>query len=104
MKEYNGAIPPCCAFCGKCPCYNKKNDPCLGAASYCKGSGCKVYRCSKKRGLNYCFECDFYPCNMFNKYSKRWRKYGQDIMKNQEEIKEKGAEKWLKEKNKECRS
>lgn len=31
MKLYKGRIPACGVFCGGCPTYTRKKNPCLGA-------------------------------------------------------------------------
>lgn len=92
MKKYEGMIPPCGIFCGACPRYVKVKSPCLGAEKHCVQRKCKsIYVCCiEKKGLKFCFECKSYPCSRFKQFATTWKKYGQDLIKNQESIEKKG--------------
>ena len=102
MKSYNGTIPPCGIFCGGCPNYIRDKKTCLGAQEHCKNRKCKgIYVCCKeKKGLNYCYECKSFPCSRFKKFAESWLKLGQDLILNQQQLKELGEKKWLDMKNK----
>ena len=103
MKEYNGFIPPCGIFCGTCPNYIREKNTCPGAEQHCKTRKCKgIYVCCiEKKGLSYCFECKSFPCSRYKKFSETWLKLGQDLIQNQQQLKELGKIEWLKQFNKE---
>jgi hypothetical protein len=92
IKTYNGLIPPCGIYCGRCPNYLREKNPCLGAEEHCKNRRCKgiLVCCKEKKGYHYCFECKLFPCSRFKKFSESWMKLGQDLIKNQYQLKELG--------------
>lgn len=92
MQEYKGTIPPCGIYCGKCPNYEKGK--CKGFEDGCKKRKCKSFYmcCIEKKGLKHCYECKTFPCARFRKFTETWLKYGQDLIKNQETIKEYGGD------------
>jgi hypothetical protein len=100
--KYNGFVPPCGIFCGGCPVFVRGKNSCEGADTGCKTRKCKgIYVCCiEKKGHDFCFQCKSYPCSRFLKFADRWLKYGQDLLKNQEMIKNFGKEIFLMEKNK----
>jgi hypothetical protein len=99
MKAYRGFVPPCGIFCGGCPSYHKERSPCPGAEIRCRERQCKgIYVCCiEKRGHRFCFECDIFPCNRFKRFAETWRKYGQDLIDNQAQLKrlDGDAGRWL---------
>lgn len=101
MKQYNGFIPPCGIYCGGCPRYLRKKDPCLGAGEHCKKRRCKgiFVCCREKKNYNYCYECKSFPCSRFKKFAESWMKLGQDLVLNQHQLKELGEKKWLEKWN-----
>lgn len=97
LKNYNGFIPPCGVFCGNCPNYIRDKNTCLGAEIHCKKRKCKgIYVCCiEKKGLEYCYECKIFPCTRLKKFAESWKKYGQDLIKNLNDLKKLGKDKWL---------
>lgn len=97
MNEYKGFIPPCGIYCGQCPNYLREKNRCQGAEEHCKKRMCKtIYICCKeKRNHNFCYECNIFPCNRIKKFSQSWTKLGQDLIVNQQQLKELGEAKWL---------
>lgn len=95
---YNGFIPPCGIYCGSCPNFTREKNKCEGAEIGCKKRKCKgIYVCCiEKKGLEFCHQCKAYPCSTFKKFAERWVKYGQNLMQNQELIKNKGKEAFIK--------
>ena len=64
-------IAPCGVFCGACPSFNKS---CNGCSSEDKKQkriskfGCKIRICCyNEKGLDYCIDCNQYPCKFINK-------------------------------------
>ena len=75
MKFYKGRIPACGVFCGGCPMYMREERPCQGA-------DLNRSRCEK--------------CKTFQGFAKRWLKYGQNFVENQELLKGMGEVGFLK--------
>ncbi len=96
MTPYNGFIPPCGIYCGECPYY--LDGRCQGAEIYCHERRCKsfYYCCLEKKSLRFCYECKTFPCSRFKQFTKQWEKYGQDLIDNQEKLRELDEEGWLK--------
>jgi hypothetical protein len=101
-NQYNGFVPPCGIYCGTCPNFIREKNKCLGAEIHCKSRKCKgIYICCvEKKGLEFCHQCNSYPCSRLRKFSNTWLKYGQDLLNNQELIKENGAKGFIKEMHK----
>ena len=105
MKEYNDFIPPCGIYCGTCPNYIRSKNPCPGAKVHCIQRKCKgIYVCCiEKKSLNYCYECGAFPCSRFKKFRESWLKLGQDLVINQNQLKQFGEKEWLLYKIKESK-
>ena len=65
-----GRFPPVCGLnCGLCPMYLNKN--CLGCGCGEENHSCKIARCSMEHnGIEYCFQCNEYPCEKYEKIDK----------------------------------
>ena len=78
---YNGRVPACGVFCGGCPNYTRIKKPCKGAEYSDKCERCKTFHlCCKEKGITHCFQCRIFPCSKFKSFTKRWLKYGQNII------------------------
>lgn len=44
---------------------------------------------------NKCYQCKIYPCARYRKFADSWIKLGDDLLKNQQEIKKHGAKRFL---------
>ena len=53
IKESYGICGLVCSLCS----YNTNCSGCK-----CKKENCEIKECCTEKGLNYCFECDEYPC------------------------------------------
>ncbi|WP_165023940.1 DUF3795 domain-containing protein [Dysgonomonas sp. ZJ279] len=97
MKRYSGRIPACGVFCGGCPTYIREKNPCPGADINRKRcEKCKTFHlCCSEKGITYCYQCSIFPCAKFKAFSKRWLKYGQDFIKNQELLRRIGEKDFL---------
>ncbi len=91
---YTGRIPACGVYCGTCPVFTRDRNPCPGAEVNRKRcEKCKSFHlCCEKRGIEHCYECKAFPCSKLKSFSKRWEKYGQVIVENQQLLREVGAE------------
>ena len=97
LKPYNGRAPACGCFCGGCPNFIRDVRPCLGASFTDRCEGCTSYHlCCKEKGINHCYECEKYPCKRFKSFSKRWLKYGQNFIENQELLKSVGEVEFIR--------
>lgn len=89
MKIYNGLIPCCGIFCGNCPNYYRDKNACCGAEKHCVERRCEIYKCCiEKKELRFYNECKIFPCSRFKKFAETWLKLGQDLIANQNRLKE----------------
>ena len=97
LKSYNGTVPPCGVFCGGCPTYLKEKKPCPGAevSQRCESKGCRYFICCAEKKVDFCHQCDQYPCRRFRIFARNWQRYGQDFLENQMLLREKGTEGFL---------
>lgn len=97
-QPYHGRIPACGVFCGGCPTYTREKNPCKGAvlnSSRCEK--CKTFHlCCLEKGITYCFQCTDFPCDKFKRFTKRWLKYGQSFIGNQQLLKRVGEDEFLR--------
>ncbi len=70
MKRVN-ELSPCGVYCGACPSFNKS---CFGCSSSDKNQkrkskwSCKIRNCCyNQKGLDYCANCEQFPCKIFTK-------------------------------------
>lgn len=60
----------CGLNCGLCPRYQmegaSKCPGCSGEGFLTKHPTCGVLSCSQRKGLEYCYECDEYPCKKYD--------------------------------------
>ena len=96
-RTYDGFIPPCAVYCGGCPSFTRKTNPCAGAGVHCRQRRCKgIYVCCvERKKLRYCFECPSYPCARYKRFASTWIGCGQDLHANQEHLKAVGPRRWL---------
>ncbi len=102
ILKYNGFVPPCGIYCGGCAVFVRDKNRCHGAEIGCRTRKCKgiYFCCMEKKGLEFCSQCKSYPCSRFKKFADRWTNYGQDLLKNQEIIKNIGKDGFIIEMNK----
>lgn len=84
VTEENILVAPCGIACGECACYKAKDNsdimeylvskgipreklPCLGCREgkgNCPviGVDCVTYKCVESKGVEFCYECDEFPC------------------------------------------
>ena len=96
ISYYKDTIPCCGVFCGGCTLYTRPKPTCRGASVRCAERKCGFYKCCvEKKGLRYCIECKTFPCSRFKKFAETWSKLGQDLITNQNFIKEFGEDKFI---------
>lgn len=101
-------IAPCGLDCRLCQRYNRSKNPCPG----CRGDdsqklptclNCKIKNCSliETGQVNFCSECDEYPCNLVKNLDKRYKKsYGLRVLDNLDRIKTVGLDQFVNEQEK----
>lgn len=63
---------------------------------------CDIRRCAR-RSIDFCIECDIYPCSMIMDFANDKHIHHKTALKNLETIKKKGIDEWLKEQDKRWR-
>jgi DNA-directed RNA polymerase subunit RPC12/RpoP len=64
------------------------------------GYNCKIAKCLRNKGLEFCYQCGEYEnrtCEKFEKLAKGYLEDGEDIRANLERIKKGEIEEWLRE-------
>ena len=72
------------------------------ACNGCRGSldahwsaDCKMMLCAKKRGLQYCFQCEEFPCEVLSKFASDDVAHHKRTVENLRKMKEIGVEEWI---------
>lgn len=99
----------CGLFCGACRTYLMLKKDQLEERGYKRGcEGCLIRnknctffkkKCSKlrKREVLFCFECDEFPCDNFDRLEESYVRYGVSLMENCKRMEKIGVEEWVKE-------
>ena len=97
IKPYYGRIPACGVFCGGCPIYTREEKPCPGTEkNKTRCEKCKTFHlCCIEKGITHCYQCNIFPCTKFKGFAKRWLKYEQNFIENQNLLKRIGEMKFL---------
>jgi len=73
----------------------------------CKGSleahwsaDCKIIQCAKKKSLQYCFECQSFPCKILNDFASDRVAHHKRTVENLKRMREIGLEAWIEEQTK----
>ena len=98
-------IAPCGMNCGICIGFfgyavngRKRKMTCIGCRPRDKSCAFLKKHCKKllKKEIEYCYECNDFPCDYLEKLDKRYReKYDMSMIDNLISIKEKGMKKFL---------
>ena len=100
MSEDNNLIAPCGMNCGICMAYLRKKNKCNGCRALNTWNpktrvNCKIKNCSllNSSNLEFCNECENYPCKLIKNMDKRYRtNYALSTIENLESIKRIGLE------------
>lgn len=89
IKKYEGRVPACGCFCGGCPSYLRQKNPCPGAdINRARCEKCRTFHlCCQEKGVTHCHQCEDFPCKKFRNWTRRWEKYGQNFIENQQILK-----------------
>lgn len=100
QEEVVRLVAPCGTNCGACGAYLVKDDSSLGEriknsvgwngvpCPGCRPSGgqcqwvdgkCELYACVERQGVEYCFECDEFPCAKMNPTADRANIYPHNL-------------------------
>jgi len=60
-------------------------------------SDCKMMLCARKRGLQYCFQCEDFPCANVNEFGSDGVSHHKRTIENSKRMKEIGIEAWINE-------
>jgi hypothetical protein len=63
---------------------------------------CGIRKCAKDKGLNFCFECEDYPCEIIQEFAESHRSH-KVIIENAKRIKEAGWQTWIREQDEKWR-
>ena len=109
----NNLAAPCGIYCGACRQYLLWKKDLLEERGYkmgCKGCRIRNKNCAfirrdcpalKKKELDYCYECEQFPCQKLQKIDSLYQeRYSVNMVENLKRIEEIGVEKWLQEQNK----
>lgn len=89
------SIGICGVNCLACSAHLSEKKPCPGCRApredhtrkSCRD--CLKKQCALKKGLNWCFECDSFPCSKVQSLSRNYKKnYGSDLVQNGKDAKE----------------
>ena len=58
---------------------------------------CEMRTCAQEKGIEFCFECDSFPCTMLVNFNNDKAAHHSVVLHNLNRIREVGAEAWLKE-------
>lgn len=74
MKNEQRSYPlfsACGLNCGLCPRYHTDGTSrcpgCGGKDFFANRPSCGIVSCNRRHGIEYCFQCDEYPCERYNK-------------------------------------
>jgi hypothetical protein len=96
-------LAPCGINCAVCYGHLRKKRICPGCRGqetsqpvYCRR--CKIRDCAVSRGIDFCYECESFPCPRIKQIDKRYRlRYHVSLIENGIRIKTVGLEQFLRE-------
>ena len=94
-------LAPCGMNCAVCYAHLRTRRTCPGCRgpeesqpAYCRR--CQISACAIQRGIDFCFECQSFPCNLIKRMDKRYReRYEVSLIENAVRIKTVGAKQFL---------
>ncbi|MFW9821313.1 MAG: DUF3795 domain-containing protein [Candidatus Thorarchaeota archaeon] len=109
----NNLAAPCGIYCGACRQYLLLKKDLLEERGYkmgCKGCRIRNKNCAfirrdcptlRMNEVNYCFECEQFPCQNLQKIDSQYReRWSVNMIENLRRIKELGVKQWIKEQRK----
>ncbi|MHA1727933.1 MAG: DUF3795 domain-containing protein [Promethearchaeota archaeon] len=106
--DYVKMTAPCGLDCFNCPMYLKDDQMCKGCRNEDGTIGfmgmkepCNVYKCISNKNINFCYECEDFPCDFLHPYADKASIVPHNTkVFNLCLIKKMGLEKWAEEKAK----
>ncbi|NWG10937.1 DUF3795 domain-containing protein [Candidatus Bathyarchaeota archaeon] len=68
---------------------------CRGPPDNHWSSDCKMLLCAKNKGLNYCFQCEDFPCTIVKKFATDDVSHHKRTVENAKEMRKIGLEAWI---------
>ena len=72
-------------------------DGCRGPLDLHWSPDCRMMLCAKEKGLQYCFQCQDFPCTSVNEFRSDGIPHHERTIANSERMKEIGLEAWIAE-------
>jgi len=99
-------LAPCGVNCLACYMHLRKKKPCLGCLGqenskpeHCRI--CKIKTCTKNKGVDYCFSCSMFPCEIIKRLDKSYRtRYQISIIEDAIKLRAIGSKWYLQEERK----
>lgn len=76
--------------------FTRENSGCYSQVPCKEGCGmpeCEIKECAKRKGVEYCFECNDFPCEHFSQFGEEWRLA---MIEEHERFKKLGMDGWVK--------
>jgi hypothetical protein len=70
---------------------------CRGPLNAHWSSDCKMLLCSKNKEIDYCFQCEDFPCSIVNKFASDGTSHHKRTIENAKKMKEMGLDAWIAE-------
>ena len=102
-KTMINMLAPCGMNCTVCYAHLRKKRTCTGCRGpeesqpdYCRR--CQIRDCALNHGIDFCFECQSFPCRLIKRMDKRYReRYQVSLIENAIRIQTGGAKQFLME-------
>ena len=103
QKRKYSLFSTCGLNCGLCPYYHtdgsSKCPGCGGENFTKKHCSCSIFSCNQRKGMEYCYHCDEYPCKKYDKWKKDSFITHRNMMKDFEKVNRVGMNEYKKELN-----
>ena len=95
-KEWN--ISVCGLNCAKCDLLEQKEcSGCRGSLDNHWSPECQFLACIRERKINYCFECEEFPCSRIISFANDGHEHHKITVENLKSMRIKGLKQWIRE-------
>lgn len=70
-------------------------EKCRGPTNKCWSDDCKMRSCAMKRGVDYCFQCPDFICELVEEFANDEMDHHKKTVENMKKAKEIGLKKWI---------
>jgi len=77
--------------------FGKERNECTGPLIRHWSPECKMMLCARERGLQYCFQCEDFPCANVDEFSSDGISHHERTIENSKRMKEIGIDAWIEE-------